>query len=73
MYSKTEFIEDLKDCGCGRKDMDEILSAYQSQDKKAVKKMIAACRQRQLDQLHKSQQCIDRLDYLSYQLENHGI
>ena len=30
--------------------------------------LIAKCRRKQLDRLHESQACIDRLDYLSYQL-----
>ena len=45
-----------------------IVSSIQKDDRKNTEKLIAECRKKQLARLHESQACIDRLDYLSYQL-----
>jgi hypothetical protein len=45
-----------------------IVSSIQKGDSQETEKLIAKCRRKQLDRLHESQACIDRLDYLSYQL-----
>ena len=45
-----------------------IVFSIRKGDRKNTEKLIAKCRKKQLDRLHDSQACIDRLDYLSYQL-----
>ena len=59
---------DLLAAGCGEAEIEMILSSIQNGDRKNTEKLIAKCRKKQLDRLHDSQTCIDRLDYLSYQL-----
>ena len=60
--------ENLLAAGCGEAEIEMILSRIQNGDRKNTEKLIAKCRKKQLDRLHDSQTCIDRLDYLSYQL-----
>lgn len=69
MYTEQELIEILQDAGCAHEEIDQIVKCHQDGDKKAIEKLISMCRKKQLDRLHESQQCIDRLDFLSYKLE----
>ena len=66
--NEVEIAETLFAAGCEQAEIERILSGIQSGDRKAAQKLIASCRKKQLDRLHDSQTCIDRLDYLSYQL-----
>ena len=68
MKSEKEIAENLLAAGCGGAEIESILSSIQKGDRKSTEKLIAQCRKKQLDRLHDSQACIDRLDYLSYQL-----
>lgn len=68
MKTEKEIAENLLAAGCGEAEIESILSSIQNGDRKSTEKLIAACRKKQLDRLHDSQACIDRLDYLSYQL-----
>jgi len=61
-----EITENLLAAGCGKTEIEMIISSIQTGDRKNTEKLIAACRKKQLDRLHDSQVCIDRLDYLSY-------
>ena len=63
-----EITENLLTAGCGEMEIDMIVSSIQTGDRKNTEKLIAKCRKKQLERLHDSQACIDRLDYLSYQL-----
>ena len=54
--------------GCGKTEIEMIISSIQNGDRRTSEKLIAKCRKKQLERLHDSQACIDRLDYLSYQL-----
>ena len=66
---RTEEIRDtLLAAGCGETETERIVSCILKGDHKNTEKLIAACRKKQLDRLHDSQVCIDRLDYLSWQL-----
>ena len=69
MYTENEITETLQAAGCQEAEIGMIVSSIQKGDRKKTEKLIASCRKKQLDRLHKSQACIDRLDYLSYQLE----
>lgn len=68
MQVKNEIAEILLAAGCGNTEIERIVSSIQKGDRRTTEKLIAACRRKQLDRLHESQACIDRLDYLSYQL-----
>ena len=65
MNAEKEITELLLAAGCGEA---EIEISIRKGDRKNTEKLIAKCRKKQLDRLHDSQACIDRLDYLSYQL-----
>ena len=69
MVTEQEICENLKDAGCSREEIHEILGCIQKGDRREIDRKIEACRKQQLKKLHESQQCIDRLDYLRYQLE----
>ena len=63
-----DITENLLTAGCGEKEAERIVSALQGGNLKKAEKLIAGCRKKQLDRLHESQACIDRLDYLCYRL-----
>ena len=64
----NEIADILLAAGCGESEIEMIVSSIQKGDSQKSEKLIAKCRRKQLDRLHESQACIDRLDYLSYQL-----
>ena len=68
MLSEQAITENLRDAGCNAKETQAILTSLRQGDRYQADKLIAACRKQQLDKLHESQICIDRLDYLSYQM-----
>lgn len=68
MQAESEIKETLLAAGCGETKIIKILSSFQRDDRKKTEKLITECRKKQLKRLHESQACIDRLDYLSYQL-----
>ena len=68
MITEKEIAENLLAAGCVEAEIKMILSSIQKGDRKNTEKLIAKCRKKQLNRLHDLQACIDRLDYLSYQL-----
>ena len=64
----VEIAETLLAAGCGDAEIEMIVSCIRKGDRKNTEKLIEKCRRKQLERLHDSQACIDRLDYLSYQL-----
>ena len=72
MPEESEIRENLRDAGCTRNETESILGCIRSGDMKKAEKLIGASRKRQLDQIHQSQLCIDRLDFLSYQMKKRG-
>ena len=70
MPSENEIRENLTDAGCSRDETESILACIRSGDMKAADRIIAASRKKQLRKLHESQRCIDRLDYLSFQMRS---
>ncbi len=68
MTAEKEITETLLAAGCGEAEVELIVSSIRKGDHKYTEKLIAKCRKKQLDRLHDSQACIDRLDWLSYQL-----
>lgn len=68
MQRETDIIENLRDAGCDTKDIEAIMTCYRNGEPKKTERLIALCRKKQLEKMHESQKCIDRLDYLCYQL-----
>lgn len=68
MVKVTDMADNLRAAGCTDEEASSIVSCYMSGNIKKTDKLIAACRKRQLEKMHESQICIDRLDYLSYQM-----
>ena len=69
-HTEQEIAQNLRDAGCGRKEIETILGCWRQGDLTGMGKLIADCRREQLDRLHESQKYIDRLDYLSYRLQH---
>ena len=69
MQTEKEIKENLMDAGCSRSETEAIMKRICSGDVKGAERLIGASRKRQLARLHECQQCIDRLDYLSYQMK----
>ena len=69
MQDEQSIAQNLLDAGCGAEEIEAIMGCWRKGDLAHVEKQIAVCRREQLDRMHESQKCIDRLDYLRYQLE----
>lgn len=67
--SEEEISENLRAAGCKDKEITKILECIQKKEKRNAEKLIELCRKKQLDRMHDSQSCIERLDYLSYLLQ----
>ena len=72
MPSENEIRENLPDAGCSDMDAESILGCIRTGDQKSAARLIEASRKKQLERLHESQRCIDRLDYLSFRLRKAG-
>ena len=62
-------IQNMKDAGCSEDTINRFLLCYQVDDVKGELKVLSHHRKNLLDQIHKGQKEIDRLDYLVYQIE----
>lgn len=72
MPEEKEMIENLRDAGCEEQQIREIMHCYRRGDSTGIRKQIDICRRKELERLHASQLCIDRLDYLKYRLDKNG-
>ena len=70
MIQKEEIRENLTDAGCSCSETELIMECISSGDMKKLNQLIALSRRRQLERLHDSQMCIERLDYLIYSLKH---
>lgn len=66
---QNEIIENLLDAGCEDTEIGEIMNCVCSGNTKDAQKQIEACRRKTLEQMHRCQRNIDRLDYLQYRME----
>lgn len=73
MQTEKEIRENLMDAGCSGDETEAILGCIRQGKTKAAEKLIGESRKRQLKQIHESQQCIDRLDYLSWQMKKGAV
>lgn len=72
MQTEHEITENLRDAGCDEKHIESILTCYRKGDRRMTEKLIEQSRKMQLEKIHASQKCIDRLDYLSFRLRKEG-
>ena len=69
MQTEKEIRENLLDAGVDDKEAESILRSILSGDLRTAEKLISASRKRELQKIHESQQCIDKLDYLCWQMK----
>lgn len=67
--SKEAIIQNLKDAGCNQEMIDCCFTFLNSGQKKELLKQLEKHRKYLLDKVHKSQNQIDCLDYLLFQIE----
>ena len=68
--AEKSVIENLKDAGCSDDEIDQIIQCYRKGEIRSVSKLLMECRRKQVASMHRSQIYIDRLDYLSFQLDH---
>ena len=69
MQTEKEIRENLIDAGCSRSETEAIISCILQGKTREADRLIRESRKKQLKLIHESQQCIDRLDYLSWQMK----
>ena len=69
MKMESEIRENLIDAGCSKSEAETILGYILQGKTREADKLIGESRKKQLKQIHESQQRIDRLDYLSWQMK----
>ena len=69
MQTEKEIRENLIDAGCSRNETEAIIGCILQGKTKEADRLIGERRKKQLKLIHESQQCIDRLDYLSWQMK----
>ncbi len=69
---EQNIAQNLRDAGCRAEDAAQILECWRRGELVQMRRQIDRCRSQQLERLHESQRCIDRLDYLCYRLEREG-
>lgn len=67
--TKEKMAQNLRDAGCEEVTILAYFQAIESGDKKSAMRLIAAHREKLLEQFHKSCSCIDCLDYFVTQTE----
>ncbi len=67
--TNEQLIQNLKDCGCSDKIINEFMMSVESGDKSRALSILAEHRQKLLDSFHKCDSCICCLDYLVNKIE----
>lgn len=67
--SKDEIIQNLKDAGCSKKQIDELMLLYENGKKEDICKILEKHRKCILNTVHENEKKIDCLDYFLYQIE----
>ena len=73
MRTDTEIEENLTDAGCCENEIKAIMDCISSGDIIGAKKLIAASRKKLLAGIHEMQLCVDRLDYLIWQMDSSTV
>lgn len=66
----TRLLRNLKDAGCVQEDIERFLELEQEGKSREQLRLLSLHRAHLLDQLHVSQQQIDCLNYLIYNIKN---
>ena len=67
--TKESLRQCLSECGCCCKTADSVIEKIESRDRKGARKILEQKRQEALESLHQEQQKIDRIDFLSWQMD----
>lgn len=67
--SKEKLIQNLIDCNCDDKIINEFMKAFDDKNKPRALLILAEHRQKLLDEFHKCDCCISCLDYLVNRIE----
>lgn len=66
---KMKLMQELKDAGLGKQTACAVMEKLESGDTAGALALLDAHREKLLMRFHKSQECIDCVDYLVYQLQ----
>ena len=67
--TKESLRQCLSECGCCCKTADSVIEMIESSDRKGARKILEQKRKEALESLHQEQQKIDRIDFLSWQMD----
>lgn len=67
--TKESLRQCLSECGCCCKTADSVIEKIESSDRKGARKILEQKRKEALESLHQEQQKIDRIDFLSWQMD----
>lgn len=69
--SKTEkdIIQNLKDAGCGNKQIEEIITLYKKGKKEKIYEILEKHRTNILNKVHRNEEQISCVDYFIYQMK----
>lgn len=68
-----KILTNLSDAGCGSDELNKAKKLYEVGDGEALIRFFRQCRSNRLEELHASQQKVDRIDFLIRQTENKAI
>lgn len=66
---KMKLMQELKEAGLGKQTACAVMEKLESGDMESAMALLDAHREKLLTRFHKSQECIDCVDYLVYQLQ----
>lgn len=66
---KEDIIQNLKDAGCEKELVSEIIELYDKSKKEKIQEKLQVHRKKILDKEHKAQKQIDCLDFFLYQMK----
>lgn len=67
-YSEQDMIQNLKDAGCGDKQIQELVELYKQGKIDKIHKILENHRKNVLNKVHKKEKQIDCIDYFIYQM-----
>ncbi len=70
MYDTEEdMIQNLKDAGCGNKQIQELVELYRKNKKDDIYQILTTHRKKVLDKIHKNEKQIECIDYFIYKMK----
>ena len=67
MMTPETMMRLLREAGCCQEAADRVLSLWRCGRRQEARQVLACCRRAQLEQLHRAQQLLDRLDGFRYE------